>query len=125
MQIFIDLDLRRAVQGPGDRTPISPIQCSSQDTLEMDVYYVRNANVINPGAGIALKFGLFDPYRNVVALQSGRNQLQDTTYNQPYWEGLIVLNTTQMATAMANVTTSINFNGELRYQLADGEIIHT
>jgi hypothetical protein len=127
MQIFIDLDLRRAVQGPGDRTPISPIQCSSQDTLEMDVYYVRGANVVNPGPGIALKFGLFDPNSNVVALQSGWQQLQDTNYNQPYWEGLIVLNTTQMATAMQNITSagSLACNGELRYQLSDGEIIHT
>jgi len=57
MQIFIDLDLRAAVQGPGDRTPLSTIQASSQDTLEMDVYYVRGGSIIDAGPGVALKFG--------------------------------------------------------------------
>jgi hypothetical protein len=176
MQIFIDLDLRKAIQGPSDRTPLPTIECSSQDTLEQDVYFVRGGNIVDAGPGVALRFGLFKtgtttptlaliplvfpawsgtiPYNigdqvtsagvNYICVAANTNQdpALDTTgtywtalppstwsrkqdsNNKFYWQGFLNLNTTQMAAAIATASP-LPCTGEFRYQLSDGEIIHS
>jgi hypothetical protein len=125
MQIFIDLDLREAINSPGDRSLISAIQCSSQDTLEMDVYFARGGNLVNPGPGVALKYGLFAAGQTTaLALQTAFALETDPATGNVFYQGLVDFNTAEMASAIQNVS-SLACNGQLRYQLADGEIIHT
>jgi hypothetical protein len=125
MQIFIDLDIRAAVNSPGDRTPLQTIQASSQDTLEMDVYFVRSGKIVDEGAGVALKFGLFKSGTSTpaLALQTSFTRLEDSDSNF-FWQGLVDFNTAEMVTALGSAS-SLPCNGQLRYQLVDGEIIHT
>lgn len=128
MQLFIDLDLREAIVGPGDRTPIGAQEASSQDTLELDIYYVQGAGYKNPGPGVALKAGLFQAGQTsppALALQTGFIQQPPDSNGNVFYQGLLDLNTAEMAAAMTNITTSLACVVELRYQLADGEIIHT
>lgn len=125
MQLFIDLDLREAINSPGDRSLISTIQASSQDTLEMDVYFVRAGNVINPGAGVALKFGLFkQAATTALALQTAFTQKTDSATGNVFWQGLVDFNTAEMQTALGTSSAMV-CNAQLRYQLSDGEIIHS
>jgi hypothetical protein len=173
MKMFIDLDLRQVVSGPGDRTPLPVVQASSQDTLEIDAYYVQGGSIVDAGAGVALRFGLFKTGTNTPALavvplifalwdntvaynigdqvtRTGINYICITanTGNDPattpadwsalppstwvrkqdsannyFWQGFLILNTTQMA---ADATTNpLLCTGEFRYQLSDGEIVHS
>jgi hypothetical protein len=174
MQFFIDLDLRQVVSGPGDRTPLPTINCSSQDTLEQDVYYVRSGSIVDAGAGVALRFGLFKTgtttpalavvplifalWDNTVAYnigdqvtRTGINYICITanTGNDPattpadwsalppstwlrkqdsannyFWQGFLILNTVQMAADVAD-TNPLLCTGEFRYQLSEGEIVHS
>jgi hypothetical protein len=125
MQIFIDLDLRQAVTAPGDRSPMPTQQCSSQDTLENDVYFVRGGVLFNAGSGVALKMGLFAG-AGAVSLVSVFSQQTDGA-GANFWQGMMNLNTVEMAAAIGAVPAgqSLLCNAQLRYQLADGEIIHT
>src|SRR5260221_5188568 len=174
MQLFIDLDLCQVVSGTGDRTPLPTINCSSQDTLEQDVYYVRGGSIVDAGAGVALRFGLlktgtttpalavvpliFALWDNTVAYnigdqvtRTGINYICITanTGNDPattpadwsalppstwvrkqdsannyFWQGFLILNTVQMAADVAD-TNPLLCTGEFRYQLSDGEIVHS
>jgi hypothetical protein len=174
MKMFIDLDLRQVVSGPGDRTPLPVVQASSQDTLEIDAYYVQGGSIVDAGAGVALRFGLFKTgtttpalavvplifalWDNTVAYnigdqvtRTGINYICITanTGNDPattpadwsalppstwvrkqdsanayFWQGFLILNTTQMAADVAD-TNPLLCTGEFRYQLTDGEIVHS
>src|SRR5260221_1699350 len=174
MKMFIDLDLRQVVSVPGDRTPLPVVQASSQDTLEIDAYYVQGGSIVDAGAGVALRFGLFKTgtttpalavvplifalWDNTVAYnigdqvtRTGINYICITanTGNDPattpadwsalppsawvrkqdsaskyFWQGFLILNTTQMAADVAD-TNPLLCTGEFRYQLSDGEIVHS
>src|SRR5258708_14930304 len=68
MQLFVDIDLRKSIVSPGDRSAAATIVCSSQDTLELDVYFCQAGAIIDVGAGAAPRFGIFASSALTVAL---------------------------------------------------------
>src|SRR5260221_41332 len=70
MQLFVDIDLRKSIVSPGDRSAAATIVCSSQDTLELDVYFCQAGAIIDVGAGAALRFGIFASSALTVALDA-------------------------------------------------------
>ncbi len=174
MQLFVDIDLRKSIVSPGDRSAAATIVCSSQDTLELDVYFCQAGAIIDVGAGAALRFGIFASSALTVALAlipaifptwssvtaytagqvvslSGVNYvciLSNTNQTPPnatywlvipgltwarqgpdangnyFWRGLLYCNTTQMAAAIG-VLTTLPCQSEFRYQLSDGEVVHS
>lgn len=124
MQLIIDTDLHQAIQSVGARTPTSPIGFKSQDTPALNVYFVSQGIVLDLGESPVIKFGL------VVASAITTFLSYDATFTRqvdangsPFYQAFPVFNTSETVTALGSLA-SLPCVGELRYQLADGEIIH-
>lgn len=126
MKVVIDIDSHEAIQDFGNRSPVGAYQFKSQDTVELEIYFVQGGVVQDFGSGFALKFGMIetgDPARTLLAYQTSFTYSTDAAGNV-YYSGLINFNTAQMATAIGT-SSSIPGTAEIRYQDSLSEIIHS
>lgn len=124
MQLVIDVNAHRAIQGIGLASPVNSIGFKSQDTPALNVYFVDGGVVQDLGESPVLKFGLVVSAAPTVFLSYDADFARHVDPNGlVYYSGFPVFNTTQMATALGTLG-SIACVGEIRYQLSDAEIIH-
>ena len=124
MQLIIDLDLQQAVQGFGNQQPIVTVQCKSQDTPKLDIYFARGGNSIDLGPSPGLRFGVFEPGNpNSLVSQQTFTQNPDPMQRMRY-TGYPNFNTVAMAAALGSAA-NMTFSGEVRYQVGDGTIART
>ena len=126
MQLVIDVNTHQAIQGIGLGSPVNPIGFKSQDTPALNVYFADKGKVLDLGESPVLKFGLNKPPPAVIALL-----VLDSTFTRQvdsaglvFYQGFPEFNTDELVTALGSLPSLVCV-GEIRYQLTDGEIVHT
>lgn len=126
MQVFIDLNSRTAVSGIGSLSPVGTIELKSQDTLDLDIFFLSGGIVQDLTSGAAIKFGLVQTSNltTLLVLCTSFTRMVDPTSGNVFYRGQPVFNTSQMVTALGTAHPSLACTAEIRYQQVDGEIVH-
>jgi hypothetical protein len=113
------------IQSPGARSAANTWEIKSQDTVATNIFFCSNGNVLDLGDSPVLGFGLVAKSAPTVFLAyEATFARQPDTGNGVFYQALVNLNTSQMVAALA-ILSPLPCILEIRFQLADGEIVHT